>query len=225
MSIDLDFRPTGYADFDDPVSLALNGIKGQMRREMVRDMLAAEGEKRALYDELLGPLDEHLLEERVPEERIQAVSRSLGPAWMGGEYLPDLAGREVEIARVVLASVLGDVFSVRACLVEGGYRYSMVDEYATDFRVTPKASPRTLTLGELIGLIDSVDDGVESPDGFVEAWWWQQWECGDAPERCTAFARVESEQYPQLAAHYEARARQWRIARAAEAAGRPGEER
>ena len=42
MSIDLNFRPTSYADFDDPVSLALNGIKGQMRREMVRDMLTAE---------------------------------------------------------------------------------------------------------------------------------------------------------------------------------------
>lgn len=46
MSIDLHFRPAHYADFDDPVALALNGIKGQMRRVMVRDMLSAEGDKR-----------------------------------------------------------------------------------------------------------------------------------------------------------------------------------
>jgi hypothetical protein len=43
MSIDLNFRPTSYADFDVPVFLAQNGIKGQMLREMVRDMLEAEG--------------------------------------------------------------------------------------------------------------------------------------------------------------------------------------
>jgi len=45
MKIDLKFRPEPYADFDDPVSLALNGIKGQMRREMARDMLTAEGDQ------------------------------------------------------------------------------------------------------------------------------------------------------------------------------------
>ena len=41
MSINLDFRPASYTDFDDPVSLVTNGIKGQMRREMARDMLTA----------------------------------------------------------------------------------------------------------------------------------------------------------------------------------------
>ena len=46
MSIDLKWRPESYSDFHDPVALALNGIQGQMRREMVRDMLTAEGEQR-----------------------------------------------------------------------------------------------------------------------------------------------------------------------------------
>ena len=43
MSIDLDFRPDSYSDFDDPVALALNDINGQMRRVMVPDMMTAEG--------------------------------------------------------------------------------------------------------------------------------------------------------------------------------------
>ena len=46
MSIDLKWRPESYGDFHDPVALALNGIQGQMRREMVRDMLTAEDEHR-----------------------------------------------------------------------------------------------------------------------------------------------------------------------------------
>ena len=33
---ELKWRPGSYADFDDPVALVLNGIRGQMRREMAR---------------------------------------------------------------------------------------------------------------------------------------------------------------------------------------------
>jgi hypothetical protein len=36
------------------------------------------------------------------------------PSLMSGEYLPDYEGDEVEIARVALASVMGDVISIRA---------------------------------------------------------------------------------------------------------------
>ena len=129
MSIDLKFRPTSYADFDGPVSLTLNGIKGQMRREMTRDMLTAEGEERAVYDALLGPIDDEVLSARASAEFTQNLNHSFGPSWMGGEYLPDLAGREVEIARIVLASVTMDVFSVRARLRSGRYHYSIKDEY------------------------------------------------------------------------------------------------
>ncbi|MSR21775.1 MAG: hypothetical protein EXR91_12525 [Gemmatimonadetes bacterium] len=67
MSIDLHFRPAHYADFDDPVALALNGIKGQMRRVMVRDMLSAEGDKRVAYDVVLGPIEDDVLGERASE--------------------------------------------------------------------------------------------------------------------------------------------------------------
>jgi hypothetical protein len=227
MTIDLTFRPPHYADFDHPVALALNGIKGQMRREMVRDLLSAEGEQRALYDQLLGPIEPDTLEQSLPTDRTHGPSRALGPSWLGGEFLPDLTRQEVEIARIILDSTTMDVFSVRARVTEGGYAYSMFDEYETRFVLSPASSEGTLTLGELIGLIDSAEGiGMRpSEHTFVEKWWWQLLEWGSySLERCTDFAWVESEQYPQLGAWYEERARQWRIARAAEGSGRAGEE-
>lgn len=162
-------RPTHYADFDDPVALALNGIKGQMRREMVRDMLSAEGDKREAHDVVLGPIDEDVLGERAPEDFVHDLTLALGPSWMGGEYRPDL-GPEVEIARIVLASTTMDVFSVRARLVDGAYHYSMVDEYSTDFSLTPSASDQPLTLGELVGVLDTADgqDLERQGRSFVE---------------------------------------------------------
>ena len=220
MSIDLEFRPASYADFHDPVAASLNGIKGQMRREMARDMMTAEGERRAAYDAVLGPIEDEILDERASEAFVNSMNRSRGPSWMGGEYLPDLVNHEIEIARVVLASTTMDVFSVRARRIEGGYRYSMADEYGTSFQVTPEASEETLTLGELVHLIDTVESEIETNGSFVEAWWWQQREYGDDLEDCTAFAWVESEQYPRLAAYYQERARQWRADRI-----REGEER
>jgi hypothetical protein len=227
MSIDLNFRPTSYADFDDPVALALNGIKGQMRREMVRDMLTATGDQRAVYDAVLGPIDEEILGERASAEFTQNLNRSYGPSWLGGEFLPDLAKREVEIARIVLASVTMDVFSVRVRLRGGRYHYAIRDEYATEFSVCPKTSRAPLTLGGLVNLIDTADgNGLESNGrSLVDVWWWQQWECGAcSPQECTDFAWVESEQYPQLATYYQERARQWRIERALEWAERTGED-
>ena len=122
-----------------------------------------------------------------------------------------------------------DLFSVRARLVDGSYRYLVEDEYETEFRVRPGESKRTLTLGELIGLIDTAEGHLTKPGrwSFVEGWWWQEWNsgCDRPPEECTAFAWVESEQYPQLGDHYEERARLWRIDRARERAAREGGER
>lgn len=174
-AIDLDFRPEHYGDFDDPVALALNGLKGQMRREMVRDVLEAQGEQREHYDAVLGSLEDDLLEERAPEAFTHGITSIFGPRWMGGEYLPDMRAGEVEITRVVLASATMDVMSVRARWRGGRYHYTIVDEYQKEYWVRPRTSRRPLTLAQLIGLIDHAEgeDLELSGHSFVEAWWWQ----------------------------------------------------
>lgn len=207
---DLDFRPASYVDFTDPVALAVNGISGQMRREMVRDMLTAEGETRAAYDTLFGPIEPDILEERVDESFVRGLSGNMGPSWLGGEYLPCLQHREVEIARVVLASTTMDVLSVRARWSGGRYRYRVVDEYASEITIDRRTSRRPLTLRQVIALLESAGGDLETRGaGLVACWWNQQWEYYDDPEACVAFAWVESEIYPQLPAWYAAQAEEW----------------
>ena len=225
--VDLDFRPESYTDFRDPVSLAVNGISGQMRRIMVRDMLTAEGAKRSQHDHVLGPIEPELLEERVSEEFRGAAFGFGGPTWMGGEYLPPLLDGEVEIARIVLRSSTMDVYAVRARRVDDRYHYRMVDEYASEFRLCHETSREPLTLGEMIELLETAaGDGADfGGAGAVTAWWNQQWRFGDDPEACTAFAWVESELYAGLAVWYEARAAAWRVMREAEDPGRAARSR
>jgi hypothetical protein len=226
-TINLNFRPRSYADFDDPSSAALTGIKGRKRREMVRDMLSAEGDKRAAYDAALGPIEEEILRESVADPSGSLAHRVLGPEWLGGEYLPNLDRSEVEIARIELRSTLADVFSLRARVEGGRYVYRMTDEYESTFELTPATSEATLTLQELVRLIDGVKSPTLDLSGrpFVEAWWWSLHGCSYYTlEDCTDFAWVASEQYPQLGAYYEERAREWREERARAAAGTGGGE-
>ena len=51
---------------------------------------------------------------------------------MGGEYLPDRASQEVEIARITIASTTQDVTCVYARQVGGRIHYRVVDEYDGD---------------------------------------------------------------------------------------------
>ena len=217
MSIDLKWRPESYGDFHDPVALALNGIQGQMRREMVRDMLTAEGEQREFYDNVLGSIDPDILKERADEQFIYRMSSFGSPVWMGGEYLPEVSSGEVEIARIVLPlSTLGDVISVRARFRSGRYRYWVVDEYESEFDIRRKSSIRPLTLGQLIDLIQtgSQPDYIYNGNGLIEGYWNGELQDGAGPgalEECVRFAHVESDHYPELATWYEERGRQWRI--------------
>lgn len=211
MNIDLDFRPASYSDFDGPVALALNGINGQMRRVMVRDMLTVTGADRAHYDATLGSIDPAILEEQSDPDRLLVVNRALGPSWLGGEYLPRRKGGEVEIARVVLDSVLMDVFSLRARRGGGRYHYRLVEEYQGSYRLCRKTSMHTLSLRQVIEVLQTAEqDGWDvGGRGIVECWWHQQLSNGDDPQRATRFAWVESEIYPGLPAWYDQRARSW----------------
>jgi hypothetical protein len=221
--VDLSFRPAHYRDFADPVSLALSGIAGQLRRDMVRDMLLAEYGKRAPHDIAVPFIEPAILEERADAEFQNWLVYYHGPTWLGGEYLPGLRPGEAEIARIVLASTTMDVISLRARPVGERYHYRMVDEYGTDFDLCRKTSSRPLTLGQVVELLETAvydPDAGSSTDGSVTIWWDQQWEFGDAPQSCTDFAWVESELYPGLATWYAARAAAWRTLRELEDPGR-----
>ena len=135
-----------------------------------------------------------------------------------GRYLPALEDGDVEIARVELASTLGDVTSVRARLgADHRIHYRIVDEYDYwPFRVTPEWSLLPLSLEELIDLIDSVrwlpgegdDEQVGLTDAFREGLL-----DGDreAIELAAEFVRVDSDYYPGLRRHYELDAERWAV--------------
>lgn len=120
---------------------------------------------------------------------------------MGGEYLREYAEGEIEIARIELESTTADVISIRA--KEDGERiaYSIVDEYETEFNVSPTHSEKPLTLSELISLIDGA-----RPEGSLAICYTEMNYNGrniEELEGIRFFTRVESVFYPQLNVHYE----------------------
>lgn len=209
----MDFQPASYWDHADPVAAILQNVKGDLRRELIRDILAGGGEKRAHYEAILGDLDAEIFAPS-SSESFRARMALVNPHWLGGELLPDYLRGEVEIARIVLDSVTRDVYSVRARRVraQGGeddsvarIAYRIVDEYEGGWVLPRETSASPLTLGELIDLIDGarVDGaGAESlTDSLRDA-------CDNA-ESGRTFVRVSSELYPELDAWYEERAEEW----------------
>src|SRR5262249_26765133 len=129
---------------------------------------------------------------------------SLHPALMGGEYLPPLEDNEVEIARVSLSSTTGDVNSIRAQLRGDSIRYRIVDEYYDDpmqqFTFSPKETTRPLTMGELVDLIDGVEDEMnpEIGRGLTASYRNMQVDGGMAAKEVVDFVSVSSFFYPEL---------------------------
>jgi hypothetical protein len=70
------------------------------------------------------------------------------PAFMGGEYLPNLTSKEMQIARVTIASTTQDVTSVYARRTKHRIVYRVVDEYDGDTlsEKRTRTSIRPLTL-------------------------------------------------------------------------------
>ncbi len=205
---DLQYRPPSYWDHADPVTAIVAGIRGQNRREMAHDFLAGRA------PEWLGEIDAGLLEDVLDAETRDALGAS-HPSWMGGEYLPDCLPGEVEIARIVLASVLQDVFSIRARRRRNGRRilYRVVDEYGEPgqpgWTCRPASSVHPLTAGQLAQLIETarnpqfdVGDGPLT-EGF------RDFQVDSDPRDLVGFVTVESEFYPGLAEYFERRAAEW----------------
>ena len=197
---DLSFRPPSYWPEQLDQEQLLARISGQARREIVREALGRGN---------LESIDPILASEELGYED----RRSWGlihPTLMGGEYLPNLGVADVEIARISLQSTLADQISIRASRVDGKIRYSVLDEYETDFELAFTESELPLTFGELVELIDG-SDHPESymPGGLLTSHWEQMLDWDYSLDEAIEFASVESAWYPQLDSYYEQVAADW----------------
>jgi hypothetical protein len=132
---DLAFRPKSYWVYADVRQQVFATVKGDVRRAQAM---------RALDDPNAFHHDPTDFQESLTEEEKLARGR-IHPILMGGEYLPSLQKGEVEIARVSMKSVMGDVISVRARWEQGKIRYSVVDEHRTQYIFTPESSEDPLS--------------------------------------------------------------------------------
>lgn len=148
--------------------------------------------------------------------RASAVQHWGHPRLMGGAFLPDFLPGEVEVARVCYASVTGDVTSIRARREDAKIRYRVVDEHWDQgevYVVEPESSDRPLTLGELIGLIDTArrpSHGEKAQPGLVMPDILRNFAESDRdPEEYSRFVTVLSDVYPNLEYWYEGVVQEW----------------
>jgi len=199
-NLDFEFRPETYWPESRTPEQLLTRIKGKVRRDMARDILAEEG---------FAGLNAFLAREELAGEDLFMWGR-VHPAMMGGEYLPALAEGEVEIARISLASTTGDQISVRAQREDGTIRYRVADEYESTFQLSIETSEAPLTLGQLIRLIDeSGYDGDRYAGGLVFSHLAYNFEYGSDVDELEGFVSVESAYYPQLSVHYQIVVDRW----------------
>lgn len=125
--IDLGFRPSSRVFPMTAEKFLLSRVKGTWRRDILE--LAVE------EDRLL-EVDPFFTAVSLSDEERKARS-AVHPSFMGGEYLPDFEDDEVEVARIELNSVTGDVISIRGSQTQDGFRYRVVDEYDNEYLLEP----------------------------------------------------------------------------------------
>ena len=120
--IDLKYRPHSYF-WAKEIGVQLSSqIKGAERKALF-ESLVAQGRGQEIDELLSKPV--------LSNEERQSLGR-FHPHFMGGEYLPDRTGEEVEIARITIASTTRDVTSVYARQGAQRIHYRVVDEYGGD---------------------------------------------------------------------------------------------
>jgi hypothetical protein len=207
MKYDMDYRPETYwPPVADRLRWLISRIKGEARRRGALAVLAKGGP---------GALEEWMIAHDAGTELKDAVQR-LHPGLRGGEDLPDLGPREVEVARIWFTrTVHREVTSVRARPAGPRIRFRVVDEYCEDgdvaFVISPSNSRHPLIFAHLIYLIDKATipgDDSEQP-GLVMPWWddWMRFETD--PEALRGSIGVSSEFYPQLSAWYDDVFEEW----------------
>lgn len=199
--VDLSFRPRSYFW---PLPLAthlLARIKGAERKAALQELIAA-GQ--------LAEVPAFLANSSLSDTDRTALG-SLHPAFLGGEYLPELQPGEVEIARITIASTTQDVTSVYARRGKRRIYYRVVDDYEGETLAErrTRTSRNPLTLGELEAFFNqawSIFDVLEM--NFADS--------GYDLRRVLSFVvSVESSFYPQIQTLYLERIATWATERRA----------
>lgn len=186
---DLDFRPHSYFW---PLGLRehlLATVKGTARRAMLADYGYGQDVENDAVARILAA-------ESVSEPLRRALGR-IHPMLMSGEYLPDRERDELEIARVVVASVMGDVTSVRARRTKKGIALRIVDEHETEYEFRPRWVREPLRMRELIRMIENA-----KPSPTLDVLKMNR-EGGCSWEELDGFVEVSSPFYPRLGEWYE----------------------
>ncbi len=116
----------------------------------------------------------------------------------------------VEIAHVVVDSVLGDINTIVAFPDgDGRIRFAALTEGQKLADVEPSQAKDPLSLGELIELIDSADLGSDVKPGIVYGLLEMNGLVGSGNADDANFIRVGSEFYPELGEHYDQQTLAW----------------
>jgi hypothetical protein len=187
--IDLQFRPRSYFWPLSTETHLLSRIKGAERKAALQRLIDAGR---------IGAVPDFLVTSALSEADRTAAGR-FHPAFMGGEYLPDMGREEVIILRATIASVTQDVTCVYARRGRNRIYYRVVDEYGGDTlgEKRTRTSTRPLTLGELEAFFNgawSIFDVLAGND----------YEC-DLEQSLGFVEGVESEFYPDLDRLYRQR--------------------
>jgi hypothetical protein len=194
--IALDYRPETY--WGSPESVFAN-VKGEERRKAIRAAFET-GEGTGIPENILA-------DELSPV--VRDVASRVDPRNMGGEFLPGYEPGEIEIARIVLASVTQDVMSIRAARTDGRIYYRVVDEYDMAYQTSIQDSDVPLTLRELIQLLDSIETGgvSGSPEAILNSQ--RPHRTAEEVQDTVDFVRVYSDFYPELESWYAREAAKW----------------
>ena len=200
-AFDLSFRPDSYFPQSRTREQLLANIKGQSRREIARGVLEEEG--------IVG-LNAFIARDELTDHDRDMWGR-VHPWMMGGEYLPEFKGEEVEIARVSLKSTTFDQMSIRARPEGGHIRLSVEDEYETEYELPVTTINKPFTLGQMIEFIDAVAHPEDTyGSGLVESNWnFIESEDFRHPAECVDFASIESAVYPELERYYDEYGDNW----------------
>lgn len=200
--IDLGFRPASYFW---PMGLQrhlLSRIKGAERKAALQRLIDSGH---------LEGIPDFLAQSALSADERTALGR-LHPAFMGGEYLPDLLSNEVMVARITIASTTQDATCIYARRTKHRIRYRVVDEYLGDSLTErrTRTSVRPLTLGQLESFFNgawSIFEVLNSnfaDDGYP------------VDEMQSFVVSVDSEFYPELDALYRHRITAWAADHAAD---------